>query len=273
MRPLLITIITITETVPLVHAVAFWTEHGGIVGWLWAPVSLAITLFFWITLTGATRYILGIAASALLLAAPLYQVAAPLTAIAAKTAAIETARAQRLETLHREIATLQTQRETYLRNSETRHGWLAPLQQNNDAIGQLNAEIATLTAQPRNTEQPAFIIALQLAALVLFHVAAVVALGKLRRNTRETPAATVATSPATPATPPPEPAQPETAAQRIANRIKTGDYGTTPSVRKIIEVENVRHPVVAQAFEQLLQSGIVRRNGNRYELTTAVSPA
>ena len=57
--------------------------------------------------------------------------------------------------------------------------------------------------------------------------------------------------------------------QRIAQRVRNGEYGTQPIVRKIIDTEGVRHPVVKQAFDLLLTEGVLVKNGQRFELMKA----
>ncbi|AMO55971.1 hypothetical protein GZ77_07295 [Endozoicomonas montiporae] len=57
--------------------------------------------------------------------------------------------------------------------------------------------------------------------------------------------------------------------QRIAQRVRNGEYGTQPVVRKIIDAEGVRHPVVKQAFDLLQTEGVLVKNGQRFELMKA----
>ena len=57
--------------------------------------------------------------------------------------------------------------------------------------------------------------------------------------------------------------------KRIAERVRSGSYGQKPIVRKIINEEGVRHPVVKQAFALLKAEGVLVKNGQRYELLEA----
>ena len=60
------------------------------------------------------------------------------------------------------------------------------------------------------------------------------------------------------------------AVQRVAQRVRSGEYGTQPIVRSIIVKEKVRHPVVKEAFDLLQTEGVLVKNGQRFKLMTVV---
>ena len=58
--------------------------------------------------------------------------------------------------------------------------------------------------------------------------------------------------------------------QRVAQRIRAGHYGQQPVVRKILKEESIRHPVMKQVIELLMNEGALVKQGQKYQLVEVV---
>lgn len=160
-----------------VHGIRFWTVQIGPIGWAWSVLLELAALWLWWRRSVAMRS-LGLLASVLLLAGPLYQVGSPLIEDLMLAEHTDRSRDRLVPMLESEIATLERQLAAYTANSKHRAGWLPSIEETAARLSTTRARLADLYVQPpaateEQTAQRAGVIAMQLVALVLFQVTAV----------------------------------------------------------------------------------------------------
>lgn len=160
-----------------VHGIRFWSVQIGPIGWAWSALLELAALWLWWRRSVAMRS-LGLLASVLLLAGPLYQVGSPLIEDLVLATHTDRSRDRLVPMLESEIAMLERQLAAYTANSKHRAGWLPSIEETAARLSTSRARLADLYVQPpaataEQTTQRAGVIAMQLVALVLFQVTAV----------------------------------------------------------------------------------------------------
>jgi hypothetical protein len=261
----------VAEAVLQIHGLRFWNEHGGWGGWLWSPVLGIVTVWFWLHTSTAIRWSFGLIASALLLVGPLWQIGAPLVEAAAQWQAEAQAVVLRLQALRNAETELAETQRIYLHNSESRTGWADELETVRGNLRAVRQEIAVLlTAAPaqRTAWLSLAVIWIQLATLITLQVAAVAALGIIRRNRQPAPAVQHATRNATMQR---APVQRETqrsnvATETPATRVAAGHYGPTPTIRGVMDGERLRYPAARRIFDELITAEKLRQEEKGFRL-------
>lgn len=172
------------------HAIAFWREHVGPLGWAWSVLLEAVALWLWYR-PGRTRWALALLASCLLLLGPVSHVSAPLVDDLVAAPHRDEARLARIEALSDQRARIAESLETFRTNSTVRSGWLPAIERSQDMLQAIDEELAELLAQPprkRLAWRDQAIIVMQILALVLFQVCAVLIIRALARRTYGTAA-------------------------------------------------------------------------------------
>lgn len=164
-----------------VHAIQFWTEFIGPMGWAWAVLLEVVALWLWYQRQLARR-MLAMVASVLTLTGPVYMVCEPLIEEWQSSSHVDAGRELRIERLTLEASRLEESIETFRANSEARAGWLEPIQDAQARLAEVDSQLATLVAAPpavtSNWRQQA-VIGMQAVALLIFQLAAVLAITTL----------------------------------------------------------------------------------------------
>lgn len=164
-----------------VHAIQFWTEFIGPMGWAWAVLLEVVALWLWYQRQLARR-MLAMVASVLTLTGPVYMVCEPLIEEWQSSSHVDAGRELRIERLTLEASRLEESIETFRANSEARAGWLEPIQDAQTRLAEVDSQLATLVAAPpavtSNWRQQA-VIGMQAVALLIFQLAAVLAITTL----------------------------------------------------------------------------------------------
>lgn len=163
------------------HSIQFWALQVGGTGWAWSVLLEVAALWLWYA-PRTHRRLLGLVASLLLLAGPLYVVTSPIISHDYFERTGAERRAMTVSALEDEIAQLESSLATFLRNSEVRPGWLPTIQRTQDAIIERRASLRNLLIETDSVGlswQRQTVIIMQAAALVLFQIAAVMAITSL----------------------------------------------------------------------------------------------
>jgi hypothetical protein len=260
------------EIVLQIHGIRFWHEHGGWQGWLWSVVLCVVTVWFWLHHKRVIRLVFGVLASVLLLAGPLWQVGAPLSVAIDAREVQQQSSVLQLEMLQRSEAELSATLDVYLRNSESRSGWAPIIDKARADLLLIRQQIAaTVSAAPgeRSTFLSIAVIIIQLSSLIVLQVAAVASLLVIRSTI---PAGhrkkrTVPNKPSMVSTPSRAAKIPfDVAVALIKKKVIASEYGSQPSMRKVMAGEGVRHPETSKAFSDLLSAGILVKSGQKYNL-------
>lgn len=173
-----------------VHAIQFWMEFVGPMGWAWAVLLEGVAVWLW-SQRQALRRVLALVTSLLALAGPLYAVCEPLVAEWQSAGSRDAGRELRIEQLQREASRLEETIATFRANSEARAGWLEPIQVAQARLQEVDHELAGLVAQPSaqalSWRQQALVV-MQALALVIFQLAVVLAVTSLARQRQLVPA-------------------------------------------------------------------------------------
>ncbi len=170
-----------------VHAIQFWTEFVGPMGWAWAVLLEVVALWLWYQRQLARR-MLAMVASVLTLTGPIYMVCEPLVDEWLSASHVDASRELRIERLALEASRLEESIEAFRANSEARAGWLEPIQVAQARLAEVDSQLATLVAAPPAeacTWRQQALIGMQAVALLIFQLAAVLAitsLSKLRQH-------------------------------------------------------------------------------------------
>jgi len=180
-----------------VHAIQFWTEFIGSMGWAWAVLLEVVALWLWYQRQLARR-MLAMVASVLTLTGPVYMVCEPLVEEWQSASHVDAGRELQIERLTLEASRLEESIETFRANSEARAGWLEPIQDTQARLAEVDTQLATLVAAPpavtSNWRQQA-VIGMQAVALLIFQLAAVLAITTLSSQRQQVIAAGVTPCP------------------------------------------------------------------------------
>ncbi|MGK0547760.1 helix-turn-helix domain-containing protein [Halomonas cupida] len=179
------------------HAIQFWTEFVGPMGWAWAVLLEVVALWLWYQRQLARRA-LALVTSVLALTGPVYTVCEPLVEEWQMASHVDAGRELRIERLTQEALRLEESLATFRENSEVRAGWLAPIQESQARLTVVDSELAELMATPpaeSMTWRQQALVAMQALALIIFQLSAVLAITSLSRMGRPTPAPTVSGGP------------------------------------------------------------------------------
>lgn len=130
-----------------VHAIQFWTEFVGPMGWAWAVLLEVVALWLWYQRQLARR-MLAMVASVLTLTGPIYMVCEPLVEEWLSASHVDAGRELQLERLALEASRLEESIDTFWANSEARAGWLEPIQVAQARLAEVDNQLATLVAAP-----------------------------------------------------------------------------------------------------------------------------
>ena len=170
-----------------VHAIQFWTEFIGPMGWAWAVLLEVVALWLWYQRQLARR-MLAMVASVLTLTGPVYMVCEPLIEEWQSSSHVDAGRELRIERLTLEASRLEESIETFRANSEARAGWLEPIQDAQARLAEVDSQLATLVAAPpavtSNWRQQA-VVGMQTVALLIFQLAAVLAITTLSNQRQQ----------------------------------------------------------------------------------------
>ncbi len=166
------------------HSIQFWREVDALTGPVFSVLLEGTALWLWFDRRRAYRVAGGIT-TLLLLAGPLYVLSAPLVAEWQAVAAGGVAQGDRRAVLDREIAALELELATYRANSKARRGWDGLITSTSTDLSAARAERARLMSAaaeppPRMDVQRVVIIVMQLMAVSLFQLVAVLCIAELR---------------------------------------------------------------------------------------------
>lgn len=172
------------------HAIQFWTEFVGPMGWAWAVLLEVVALWLWYQRQLARRA-LALVTSVLALTGPVYTVCEPLVEEWQMASHADAGRELRIERLTQEALRLEESLATFRENSEVRAGWLTPIQEAQARLTEVDAELAelisTAPAEAMTWRQQALVV-MQALALIIFQLSAVLAITSLSRMGRPAPA-------------------------------------------------------------------------------------
>lgn len=172
------------------HAIQFWTEFVGPMGWAWAVLLEVVALWLWYQRQLARRA-LALVTSVLALTGPVYTVCEPLVEEWLTASHVDAGRELRIERLTQEAARLEESLATFRENSEARAGWLTPIQEAQARLTEVDAELAELISTPpaeAMTWRQQALVVMQALALIIFQLSAVLAITSLSRMGRSAPA-------------------------------------------------------------------------------------
>lgn len=170
-----------------VHAIQFWTEFVGPMGWAWAVLLEVVALWLWYQRQLARR-MLAMVASVLTLTGPIYMVCEPLVDQWQSASHVDAGRELHIERLTLEASRLEESIETFRANSEVRAGWLEPIQDAQARLAEVYSQLATLVAAPpavASSWRQQALIGMQAVALLIFQLAAVLAITSLSRQRQQ----------------------------------------------------------------------------------------
>lgn len=179
------------------HAIQFWTEFVGPMGWAWAVLLEVVALWLWYQRQLARRA-LALVTSVLALTGPVYTVCEPLVEEWQAASHVDAGRELRIERLTQEAARLEESLATFRDNSEARAGWLTPIQEAQARLTEVDAELAELLSTPpaeAMTWRQQALVVMQALALIIFQLSAVLAITSLSRMGRPVPAPAVSGGP------------------------------------------------------------------------------
>jgi len=166
------------------HAIQFWTAQVGPAGWAWSILLEVVALWLWYQRSNAKR-VLGLLASILTLLGPVYDVAEPIIEDVTAAQYSDTGRESLIQSLSAEQHRLEESIATFRKNSQARTGWLAPIQKSEQRLVEIGKELAQLkqtTPGSEGTLRSQGIIIMQVAALFLFQITAVLAITTISRK-------------------------------------------------------------------------------------------
>lgn len=169
------------------HAIIFWMEHVGSLGWAWSVLLEAVALWLWYGPNRA-RLVLAFVASCLLLLGPVSHVSAPLIEDLVAAPHRDEARLARIDALSDQRGRLVESLETFRTNSLARSGWLPAIERTQSLLQDVDSELAELLAQPPQKPlawRDQAVIVMQVLVLLLFQVSAVLAIRTLSRRSHE----------------------------------------------------------------------------------------
>lgn len=173
-----------------VHAIAFWMDHVGPLGWAWSLLLETVALWLWYQ-PRLPRRLLGMIASLLVLLGPVHHVSEPLIEDVWTAPHAEQGRQAEIDQLREERERLQANLATFRANSEERTGWLPAIEQAEDRLQAVEQRLSELVGQAPETGllwREKAVIAMQATALVLFQITAILAITTIARRRREQPA-------------------------------------------------------------------------------------
>ncbi len=168
------------------HSIVFWNHHVGGLGWAWSLLLELAALWLWYKRSFALR-VFGFWASLLLLAGPFYTVSAPLLERDQAEAQTAERREQTIASLNDEIRSLERELDTYLKNSESRHGWHIRIDDTRSRLADRRERLRTALAvgeQATLSWLRQAVIVMQAIALVLFQFTSVLAVTSISRHRR-----------------------------------------------------------------------------------------
>src|SRR5690554_5107948 len=130
-----------------IHAISFWQQYVGTIGFAWSILLEATALWLWYQPRMAYRT-LALLASVLVLLGPIHHVSEPLIEELTVSAPRESARLARIESLREERTLVVESLQTFRQNSRERSGWLPAIQDGQDRLQEIDAELAELLATP-----------------------------------------------------------------------------------------------------------------------------
>ncbi len=170
------------------HGIAFWSSKLGNYGIAWSVLLEAIALWLWSRPALGCR-ILGVLASVLLLLGPFYQVGTPILEGLASVEHSDQARVKEIPMVEAEVRQIERQLATFTTNSEKRSGWLPAIEATQAQLAKARERLAALYRDPprstaRIEAQEILVIGMECTGLVLFQIAAVLAITVLAREGR-----------------------------------------------------------------------------------------
>jgi hypothetical protein len=129
------------------HSIAFWHKHVGPVGWAWSLLLELGALWMWYLRSLGYRLV-GLVLSILLLLGPLYAVGSPLLEQNHDEVAAVQQRENDIAFLREDIARLERQMDTYLRNSEVHQGWHGRIDDARAELKERSERLRELLAPP-----------------------------------------------------------------------------------------------------------------------------
>lgn len=166
------------------HSIRFWNSHVESAGWAWSILLEAVALWFWYQRTPIKR-ILGLVASVLTLLGPVYDVSEPIISSLVSAQYTNSGRESLIASLSEEQVRLEESIKTFRANSKERTGWLGPIQQSEKRLVEVGEKLSKLREKPPETEgewRTKGIIIMQVAALILFQITAVLSITTLSRR-------------------------------------------------------------------------------------------
>jgi len=161
------------------HSVEFWVNHVGLMGVLWSILLEAGALFLWWQERVILRLI-GLVATCLLLAGPIYQLVQPIQHQKSKI----TVTANQILQQEKVIEGFRIQLKTYLKNSESRSGWLKPIkntQRDIDTALDRLYELQQKQEKSGDAEMLDMITWLQITVLIVLVIIQITAVRHLRK--------------------------------------------------------------------------------------------
>lgn len=170
------------------HGIAFWSGKLGPYGIAWSVLLEATALWLWSRPAIGSRA-LACLASVLLLLGPLYQVGTPILDGLVLAEHSDRARSKEIPMAENQIRELEGQLAAFTANSRTRPGWLPAIEATQARLSQARGKLAALYREaPRSTArievQETLVIAMECIGLLLFQIAAVLAITTLARERR-----------------------------------------------------------------------------------------
>ena len=170
------------------HGIAFWSGKLGPYGIAWSVLLEATALWLWSRPAIGSRA-LACLASVLLLLGPLYQVGTPILDGLVLAEHSDRARSKEIPMAENQIRELEGQLAVFTANSEKRPGWLPAIEATQARLTEARGKLAALYREaPRSTArievQETLVIAMECIGLLLFQIAAVLAITTLARERR-----------------------------------------------------------------------------------------
>ncbi|MGH8569451.1 MAG: hypothetical protein ACREXU_15960 [Gammaproteobacteria bacterium] len=170
------------------HGIAFWSGKLGPYGIAWSVLLEATALWLWSRPAIGSRA-LACLASVLLLLGPLYQVGTPILDGLVLAEHSDRARSKEIPMAEAQIRELEGQLAVFTANSKKRPGWLPAIEATQARLSQARGKLAALYREaPKNTTrievQETLVIAMECIGLLLFQIAAVLAITTLARERR-----------------------------------------------------------------------------------------
>ena len=170
------------------HGIAFWSGKLGPYGIAWSVLLEATALWLWSRPAIGSRA-LACLASVLLLLGPLYQVGTPILDGLAVAEHSDQARSKEIPLAENQIRELEGQLAVFTANSRTRPGWLPAIEATQARLTEARGKLATLYREaPKSTArievQETVVVAMECIGLLLFQIAAVLAITTLARERR-----------------------------------------------------------------------------------------